>query len=317
MKRACISIAAVLLVAAPGAQAAVVNAIQAVVEQSVITLQQVRAALLPVHEELARQHRGDAFTYNRRMAEAQNSALRQLVEQRAILHEFQTAGYQLPETVLDDMVEQRIRQRWGDRRTLTKSLQQEGRTLESFRRQLREEIVIEAMIARHTSRDRMISPLKIENFYQANLDQYTLEDRVRLSAIVLNKRGGADDPARALADELLRKIRQGESFGDLAATYSEGSQRAERGDWGWVGRSTLREDLAEVAFSLEPGEVSEVIETEDACYLLRVEAVRRSPRQPLSEVQEEIERILQAEDRTTRYDRWMERLKRKTFIRYF
>jgi len=133
----------------------------------------------------------------------------------------------------------------------------------------------------------------------------------------LNKAGGTNDPVPALAAEILTKIQQGESFGDLAATYSDGSQRRQRGDWGWVDRSVLREDLAVVAFSLKPGEISEVVETEESCYIMRVEEVQEAHYKPLKDVQADIERTLQAEDRTERRTKWVDEMKRKTFIRLF
>jgi len=298
-------------------QAEMVNGIMAVVDASVVSAFQVREATSPAAEELARQYRNDPDIFNSRLSAALNTSLDQLIDQQVILREFSSSGYNLPETIIDEVVDERIRARWGDRRTLTKSLQAQGRTFEAFRRQLRDQVIVEAMSQRHSGRDRIISPLKIETYYEKHLDDFTLEDRVRLSMIVLTKQGGTNDPAPALARELLQKIRQGESFGDLALTYSQGSQRTERGDWGWADRSTLREELAEVAFQLKAGEVSDVIELDDACYLMRVEEIQIAPRRPLPEVQEEIERTLQAEERATLHNRWINRLKRKTFIRYY
>ena len=82
-------------------------------------------------------------------------------------------------------------------------------------------------------------------------------------------------------------------------------------------RSVLREDLAQVAFSRKPGEISEVIETDESCYIMRVEEVKDAHFKPLREVQNDIERTLQAQDRTERQEEWIGRLKGKTFIRYF
>jgi parvulin-like peptidyl-prolyl isomerase len=300
--------------AAPGQ---VINGIKALVSDAVITEYEVRQATVPAADLLFRQYRNDTATLNQKYAAALNDNLNQLMERQLILHEYTQAGYNLPESIIDETIQSRIRERWGDRRTLTKSLQAEGRTYESYRRQMRDQIVIDAMRSQFLGKDPFISPRQIEAYYEENLKDYALEEQVRLSMIVLNKTGGTNDPAPALAQELLEKIRQGESFGDLAATYSEGSQRAQRGDWGWVDRSVLREDLADVAFRLKPGEVSEVIDTEQACYIMRVEEVKAQHYKPLREVQGDIERTLQAQRRNERQTGWVDRLKRKTFIRYF
>jgi peptidyl-prolyl cis-trans isomerase SurA len=295
----------------------VVNGLKGLVDDSVITEYEVRQATAPAAELLFREYRSDPATLNQKYAAALSDNLEQLMERQVILHEYTKAGYSLPESLIDETIQSRIKERWGDRRTLTQSLQAEGRTYESYRRQMRDQFIIEAMRSQFLGKDPFISPRQIEDYYNAHLEAYALEDQVRLSMIVLNKTGDTNDPVPALAQEILQKIKAGESFGDLAATYSEGSQRRERGDWGWVDRSVLREELAEVAFRLQPGEVSEVIDTGTTCYIMRVEEVKAKHYKPLRDVQSEIERTLQAERRNERQTGWIDRLKRKTFVRYF
>jgi parvulin-like peptidyl-prolyl isomerase len=295
----------------------IVNAINAIVSEAVISEFEVRQATAPAAELLFLEYRNNVPVLNQKYAAALRDNREQLIEQQLILAEYHSAGYNLPESIIEDTIQSRIRQRWGDRRTLTKSLQAEGRSYESWYRQARDQIIIDNMRAFNLGQEQFVSPRQIEEYYKAHLADYRLEDQIHLSMIVLNKAGGTNDPVPALAAEILGKIRQGESFGDLAATYSDGSQRRQRGDWGWVDRSVLREDLAEVAFSLQAGEVSEVVETDESCYIMRVEEVKEAHYKPLKEVQEDIERTLQAEDRTERREKWVNEMKRKTFIRLF
>ena len=55
-----------------------------------------------------------------------NDGLEQLIERQLILHEFDTEGYKLPDGAVDQMVQERIRERYGDRITLMKTLQAQG-----------------------------------------------------------------------------------------------------------------------------------------------------------------------------------------------
>lgn len=294
-----------------------VNALKAVVSDSVITKFEVEAATAPAAELLIREYRNDVATLNEKYAAASRNNLEQLMEQQMILQEYRNAGYNLPESIIEETIQSRIKERWGDRRTLTKSLQVEGRTYESWHRQMRDQIIIDNMRAFHLGKEQFISPRQVEEFYQKHLEDYRLEERIHLSMIVLNKQGGTNDPIPALVREILQQIERGASFGDLATAYSQGSQSRQRGDWGWVDRSVLREDLAEVAFTLKAGEVSGVIETDEACYIMRVEEVKAADYKPLREVQDEIERTLQAEARNERKARWVKQLKNKTFTRIF
>jgi len=250
--------------------------------------------------------------------------LEYLLERQLILHEFNTAGYAVPETVIEEYMEERIRAGFPDRVTFTKTLQAEGSTLEKFRLKMREQFIVEQMRIKNISGELVISPHKIESYYLAHTNDYKLDDEVKLRMIVLNKPVSGDAASvRKLAEEIIRKIKEGAAFAEMAAVYSEGRQGREGGDWGWVqkydrdGALVLRKELAEVAFSLKPGELSGVIETPEVIYLMLVEDRRPAHIKALSEVRGEIERNMITEERARIQKNWIDRLKQKTFIRYF
>jgi peptidyl-prolyl cis-trans isomerase SurA len=120
-------------------------------------------------------------------------------------------------------------------------------------------------------------------------------------------------------DEVLEKINGGASFAEMASIYSEGSQRGQGGDRGWIERerSDLKKELLDAAFSLKAGERSKVIEFPEACFLLQVDEVRRAQVRPLSEVRDEIEKTLKAQESVRLHKKWIDRLKAKSFIQYF
>jgi len=79
----------------------------------------------------------------------------------------------------------------------------------------------------------------------------------------------------------------------------------------------LRKELADVAFKLKTGQISDVIEMPEACYLMLVEQKRSTHVKPLNEVRDDIEATLRAQEQKQLEQQWIESLKRKTFIRYF
>ena len=221
-------------------------------------------------------------------------------------------------TPLDELVQERIRERFGDRITLMKTLQAQGMTFEKFRQEVREQYIVSALRAKNISPGKaIISPYKVETYYLAHQDDFKVEDEIKLRMIVLNKASDDDTNTPGRANEILTQIKEGATFQEMASVNSEGSQQRQGGDWGWVERSVLRKELAGVAFALKPGQVSDVIETPEACYLMLVEQKRPAHVKPLNEVRDEIEASLRAQQQKQLEEQWIDRLKQKTFILKF
>jgi peptidyl-prolyl cis-trans isomerase SurA len=307
------------LVPSAMAEPVLVDGIAAVVNKKIITRQDIERAVSVNDEQmLIRLYGRQPGLLEEHRRRLRQDALDQLVERELILHEFTTAGYQLPESVIQEYLRGIVRERFGDHLNLIRELQAQGRTFESFKREIREEYIVRAMRQRHVSSSVLVSPYKIESYYEQNTNSFRVDDQIRLRMIFLGHRADrTPDNTRELAREILARLRDGASFEEMATIYSDGSQRVEGGDWGWIEPSKLNEDLAEVALGLQPGELSDVIELSGGCYLMRVEEFRNAHVRPLSEVRDEIEKTLLAQEQQRLQKQWIDRLKAKSFVNYY
>jgi peptidyl-prolyl cis-trans isomerase SurA len=300
------------------AQTNIVDGVLAVVNDTVITRQQVKDFIAPAIDSLQREYTGQPeAVFQQKLTAIINDGLEQLVERQLILHDFDTEGYRMPDSYLDQLVQEHIRDRFGDRVTLMKTLQAQGETFEQFRNSARDQAIESFMRSKNIAQGIVISPFKIENYYKAHQDDYKIEDEIKLRMIVLNKTAGDDTNTVNLACEIRDKIKEGASFVDMASVYSQDSLRSQGGDRGWIERSVLRKELADAAFALKPGELSDVIETPDTCYLMLVEQTRPSHVKPLNEVRDDIEKNLRTQEQARLEKQWIGRLKAKTFILRF
>lgn len=357
-----------LLSAVVLARAELANGIDAVVDDSVITYHEVSALNDQTYESLLRQYRNDPALLEKKMNETRNYNLQVLVDRQLILHDFKSAGYSLPESVLDDLVQERIRQDFGDRATLTKTLEARGMTYDKFRQQVRERFIVEALRSKNISSEIIISPHKVETYYQAHREDYKVEDQVKLRVIVLKAADSTNAPSPdRLAEEIYAKIKEGASFADMAKIYSQGSERAQGGEWPWYDKSVLSRGLADIAKVTLVGNVSQVfsrtvgddywvylydngrpalarhygadpdtkkqklleerkiadasafvlLPSPQEFYVMKVEEVRPEHYKTLSEVREEIEGNLLADERSRLEKQWLDKLKKKTFVRRF
>ena len=299
-------------------RAEMADGIKAVVNDSVITYSQVEEYTAPAAESLRRQYANEPQAFQQKLNAALEDSLEQLVERQLILRSFIVDGYQLPETVVDQLVQERIRGKFGDDRiTFIKTLQAQGMTAEQFRKDVRDQYIVQALRQKNVSSEIVVSPYKIETYYLSHTNDFQIEDEIKLRMIVLNKTSPDDTNTVHRADEILAQIKKGAAFSEMASIYSDGSQKSQCGDWGWVERSVLRKELAATAFTLKPGEVSGVIDTPASIYLMLVEQTRPAHIKPLDDVREEIEKTLRTQQQAKLEKDWMDGLKKKTYYRFF
>lgn len=85
------------------------------------------------------------------------------------------------------------------------------------------------------------------------------------------------DSVRAFTRELRSRIEGGESFEQIAVTYSVDISAEDGGDLGFFGHGQTVPAFEEAAFALQPGELSDVVETQFGFHIIRVDERRRPP----------------------------------------
>jgi len=302
------------------AQPELLDGVAAIVNGKVITFSEVREYVQPAALQLRRDYSGEEL--REKVRAAQLDALNNLIDRQLIIDEYHTKGYRLPDNIVDTQIDEIIATDFNnDRVAFIKTLQAENITMSQYRERLRERIIVQAMRNRKTQQQVVVSPYRMEKYYQDNLDSFKVDDQIKLRMIFIKKgaapAAAAADPQRRLAEELLAKLKEGDIFESLARVYSEGREAKDGGDWGWIGHRVLSQQLDEVAFRLQPGQHSDIVETADGYYLLFVEAFRPAHTRPLAEVRAEIERILQQQQRAKMQEEWVKDLRAKAYIRLF
>lgn len=299
----------------------VLNGIAAVVNGEIITFSQVRELVGARERSAAEIYQGEEL--QRRIKEMRQGAVQDLVDRALILQEFRKKEFNIPSYIIDDSINRIIRQEFGgDRTAFVKTLQAQGYTMARFREVEKDKITVQAMRQAKTSDNIIVSPVKIREYYNKNSAAYTSPEQVKLRMIVL-KEGSSNGDApsdssagkKQMAAELREKLAGGAEFDRLAQMYSEDSTSDMGGDWGWIERKTLNEDLAKVAFSLKPGEISTVTQLDNGYYILMVEARKPAFTKPLSEVQPEIVQALIQEEKLKGQERWLKGLREKAYIK--
>jgi len=295
------------------------NSIVAEVNDRIITRQMVADAMKREAEHLRRQYGRQPQVYGEKYTQLRSDTLESLIRRELVLREYQEKGFKLPESIIEQRIQEDLRAEYGNRAALIKTLQASDMTYEEYAKFQREKIIQMVMRGQFVSKANIIiSPRQIEKHYVANKDAYRAGIEVQLRVIFLDakKHGGAKG-TRKLADEIHAILLSGESFAGIASIYSDQNRASGGLRPDWAKRGDLAPELDRVAFALGQGQFSPVVELPHGCYLLRCEEVSQAKLHSLAEVRGQIEQTLLEAEQQAREDRWFERLKRKSHIRQF
>jgi parvulin-like peptidyl-prolyl isomerase len=311
----------------PEIRAQTTDGIAAIVNDDIITFSDVRRevgdaekavaqSLLPPEEKTAR------------IRELRLAAINGLIDRRLLIQEFNKREYQMPQNIVEQQIRAIIReQHGGDRTKFNDHLRKQGKTYEQFRKEIEDELKLQAMVHQFIQRRVVVSPKKVEDYYAKNKQEFAPQKQSRLAILFLSRsprlqqrtdsegRSTTVDPQKNLAADILQKARKGEDFASLVRIYSEGPNRDNGGDWGWMTPDALRPELSQPAFALRAGEISNIIETEEGYYIIKALEVNNPAAPPLDQIRDQVEQRIQIVEGREIQKELIERLRRNAFIK--
>jgi peptidyl-prolyl cis-trans isomerase SurA len=303
----------------PAADPQVIDGVAAVVNADVVTFSQVQELSGPSERTLREQYNGAELID--KIKEARLSALNDLIDRQLIVQEFKKKQYSMPEYVVDDQIQSIIKEEFGgDRQAFLRTLNAQGFSLSRFREMQRNKVIVGAMRQNNVKGNYDPTPQEIQAYYDANKQEFVTPEQLKLRMIVLNADpldANSGDSTSKTADEIRDKVKAGADFATMAKTYSMDGTAAAGGDWGFIDRKTLNQQLTDVAFALSPGQVSDTVRIGDSFYILYCESKKNSGAIPREEVRDGISKKLQQAQRQKATQRWIDGLREKAYIKIY
>ncbi len=179
--------------------------------------------------------------------------------------------------------------------TFRRILQQQGTTYEEYRSALRERFIVQTMQQQFVYSKVTILTEEVEQYYQENIGQFTELPEVEVGEILFLTEGKNKQQVRGRAEDVLARLKAGEVFEELARQYSEGPTANQGGELGTFKQGQMAERLEGVAFSLQQGQFSDLVEMDYGLVILKLLSKKDARPKPLEEVREQVVRILQNE----------------------
>lgn len=295
------------------------NSIAAIVEQKIITVDEVRRELEPFLPQIQRDAEGDPMKFRQLIETMEADIIQNLTDNVLIVKQFYEDKGQIPASFVDNEIEETIITKFEGKRSLYLDyLKSIGKTPDEHRMMITEEIIVNYMRSKMRKSASIVSPVRIENFYNEYKKEFYQEEAIHLRLIRLTKLADeSEDVLKQTADEIYEKLELGFAFDELAVKYSNDTKAKKGGDWGWVTSGSLIEQLSEPAFALREGDFSEPIMIKNNLFILYCEEHRPEGYMPLPEVRSDIEDMLLSQMAKEAEDKFLERLRRDGYVRRF
>ena len=255
----------------------------AYVNDSVITKWELENVVKQRAMELQTAHRFSSREAMERAKQERPELLNRLIRQMLLVE----TALSLKIEVTDEEVEQYIQNFKKNAKVETEEeflaqLKREGYTLTAFREQAKRNLMAERLLMQRVLPKLQVRDAEVTKFFEENREQFTTKtDEVHLRHIFIAFKASEASRQAALKEmeSILKEIRTGENFEELARRYSMDKQRQERTSskvgeliqWPIAEIANLSEPFRIALSSLNPGELSDPIEGNDGIYLFNVE----------------------------------------------
>lgn len=294
------------------------NGIAAIAEGEIVTFEEVRKSLDPMIPKLRLQASNEK-EFQTLINDLSKDILQNIIDRILIVKEAENLGIMIPASYIDQEYESIIRDDFnGNRRQFLSYLDSLGKNADSYREEVRKNLIVNIMRSRQRENLAQVSPEKIEEYYINNKIRFYQPAMIHLKQIILIAENDASiEDTIKRGEAIVEQLNLGQPIQLLANQYGNKQYNRPNGDWGWVQREDLRAELVEIAFQLNAGEYTEPIQIDNAVFILYAEAIKESMIQPISEVRDIIENLLSQAIAKETTEKWLSELREKAFIRYY
>lgn len=218
----------------------------------------------------------------------------QLIVQELLWQEAQRRDFVANDELVDARL-QAMKSGFDTERAFLFKIKAGGFTEETYRDDIRQQESVRRMITEAISPGISVSDEDVEYFYNNNIEQMRKPVEVRARHILIKPASTAmedHEAARQEAESILAGIRDGADFVELAKNRSQGPSAQRGGDLGYFGPGQMVAPFERAAFALQPGEISEVVQTQFGYHVIRLEDRRGGETVALHQAAEQIRSYL-------------------------
>ena len=269
----------------PSKPVAVVNGVE-------VTLKEWQRELKKVRDRYAMQN---VFPEAAKRKQLEEDVLERIIERELLWQDAVQQGMVVSDkAVLAEL--ETMKKQYGNETILNNMLKNWKMSRQEYLELIKKDLTINALIKQNIGAAITISDAACKNYYQNNLEKFKVQEQIRVSHICIFTY--EDDPedklkkAHATIRSLQKRLKEGESFEDLAREASECASSERGGDLGFIERGAMDPQFDKTAFALKLNKVSPIVRSSLGYHIIKVTDRKPARLLAFDEVKTQLERQL-------------------------
>ena len=204
-------------------------------------------------------------------------------------------------------------------------LQAYGKTYSDYQENVRKKVLFDKLLKKELG-DKMPVPTvdQAQDYYNGNADQFQKPESIQVSHILLDTRSTDpnSDPneikaqAKAKAENILKQIKEGGDFAQLAKDNSSCPSAEKGGDLGMAPKGSFVPAFEAAAYALEPNGVSDIVETQFGYHIIKLTAKEEANTVSFDEAKDQILVMLEQQGKQGVVMEYIEKVRGEAKVEY-
>ncbi len=221
----------------------------------------------------------------------QKNLLRDMIDRQLLVERAKDMSISVDTDLIKRLDDVRKENKLASLEELQKAVESQGIGWEDYKSQIRNGLLTQEVIRREVGGRMEIGSDEVKKYYAEHQQDFIRKEGVSLAEIFLSTEGKSPqeiEAVRTKAEDLQKRVAEGEDFTAIAKRYSEGSTAADGGGLGDFERGQLAKPLEDAVFGLEKGQVTGVIQTKTGFEILKLLEHYQAGLQPIDKVESQI-----------------------------
>jgi peptidyl-prolyl cis-trans isomerase SurA len=302
-----------------GVNSKTVEEIVARVNNEIITRSELDKARVTAKEDAEQECKGRCSPEELKIQieDRQKHALSDLIDQSLLVQRGKDMGISVETEVIKRLDSIRLQNSLGSMEDLEKAVSTQGINWEDFKDNIRKGLLTQRVISQEVGSHITVGKDEIAKYYEAHKKDYIRPEQVALREIVVTTEGKKDSELPDLkkkAETALKRVKDGEEFGEIAKRFSDGSTAKQGGFLGVYKRGELSKELEDTVFKMKKNDLTDVMDTKQGYLILQVLEHYDEGEQSLAKVEAEITDKLYSERMEPKLREYLRTLREQSYV---